>query len=180
MEEQEEKEKKKKVMALWLKLVIVFASIAAVSVPVALVFSNKAPAVDVVDVSFTAFYVNYDQSEELVKDEFTYSTSDLNATKRATGGVNKQIDTHSYIKLVYDFKNKSGEMYLVKIDFYGVENKNCNVFYQINDGLESLMSEKEILAQENQDFTITVNIKVDDGSVDSKFSGNILLSLAAI
>ena len=181
MEEKEERKKRKK-MALWLKIVIAVLSIAAVSAPIVFVALPKsAPKRDsVVDVSISAFMVSGLDEEKILENGFAFDEADISSTKRATGGINRQIDADSCIKIVYAFNNKSGKEYLTKIDFYGIGNKNCKITYQIDDGTELPLTDKEIISQGSEDFSVTIRVKVDNINLNSKLTGNILLSIASV
>ncbi|MBR1890431.1 MAG: hypothetical protein IJ817_01935 [Clostridia bacterium] len=180
-EEAEKKKRRKKILAIWLSVVVAIIAIAAVSVPFILsALSKKETHKNVVaDVSVKAFHVSTLDEEQLFDESFSFLEEDVDATKKTTA-INGEIDQENYVKLVYNVTNTTGELYYFKLDFDGVNNKNCKIFYVINNGEEAQMSGKNILFAINQNISISISIKVDNFGMDSKFVGNILFSITAV
>lgn len=172
--------KSKKVWVIWLVIAILVIVMTAVAIPL-LVFAlskNETRKNVVADVSVLAFRVSELDEECLFEEGFSFSAEDVDATKRTTT-INAEINQKSYIKLVYNVTNETGELYCFKLDFDGVYNKNCKVSYMINNSEEFQMGGQKIFSTISQNISIAISIKVDNVGFDSKFVGNILFSVVA-
>ena len=165
---------------LWVIFVVLAMTVLSVTVVLVTAPQNNRKQI-IADVAVSAYHVNQTSQVELYNENFAFSSADVDACKKTTSfDQHISIDPNNDIKLVYDVKNDTKSLYAFKLDFDGVEIQNCNVFYTINDGTETLMAKKAIAFEVDQNISISLLIKVADANQTSKFVGNILFMIQSV